>query len=58
VTAKPSPPASPTGKVGPGSIHAISSDALMAGRRVIIIRHGRLEYRLQVTGTGKLILTK
>jgi hemin uptake protein HemP len=36
----------------------VSSDELLAGQRMIIIRHGREEYRLQVTGTGKLILTK
>ena len=30
----------------------------MAGRRVIVIRHGAEEYRLRITGAGKLILTK
>lgn len=30
----------------------------MAGQRMILIRHGSDEYRLQVTGSGKLILTK
>jgi hemin uptake protein HemP len=30
----------------------------MAGQRMIIIRHGNDEYRLQVTNAGKLILTK
>jgi hemin uptake protein HemP len=30
----------------------------LAGQRIIIIRHGKEEYRLQVTGTGKLILPK
>ena len=29
----------------------------MAGQRMILIRHGNEEYRLQVTGSGKLILT-
>ena len=42
----------------PGVTRSISSDELLAGQRLIIIRHGREEYRLQVTGTGKLILTK
>ena len=42
----------------PDVTRSISSDELLAGQRLIIIRHGREEYRLQVTGTGKLILTK
>jgi hemin uptake protein HemP len=37
---------------------AISSDDLMAGERVIIIRHGKEEYRLRITASDKLILTK
>jgi hemin uptake protein HemP len=37
---------------------AISSHDLMAGERVIIIRHGKDEYRLRVTASNKLILTK
>jgi len=36
----------------------IASDQLMKGQREIIIQHGREEYRLRVTATGKLILTK
>jgi hemin uptake protein HemP len=36
----------------------IASDDLMAGERVIIIRHGKDEYRLRVTASDKLILTK
>lgn len=35
----------------------ISSRDLMAGERVIIIRHDRDEYRLRITASGKLILT-
>jgi hemin uptake protein HemP len=42
----------------PDVTRSISSDELLAGQRMVIIRHGREEYRLQVTGTGKLILTK
>jgi len=42
----------------PDVTRSISSDELLAGQRMIIIRHGREEYRLQLTGTGKLILTK
>lgn len=30
----------------------------MAGQRVVIIQHGEQEYRLQITRSGKLILTK
>ncbi len=30
----------------------------MQGERVVVIVHRREEYRLQVTATGKLILTK
>jgi hemin uptake protein HemP len=36
----------------------ISSHDLMGGESVIIIRHGEDEYRLRVTASGKLILTK
>jgi hemin uptake protein HemP len=42
----------------PDGTRSITSDELLAGQPMIIIRHGREEYRLQVTGTGKLILTK
>jgi hemin uptake protein HemP len=41
-----------------GVVRSITSEALMAGQRMILIRHGNDEYRLQVTGAGKLILTK
>ena len=30
----------------------------MAGETVIIIQHGKDEYRLRLTASGKLILTK
>ena len=36
----------------------ISSHQLMAGERVIVVRHGDDEYRLRITAAGKLILTK
>jgi hemin uptake protein HemP len=52
------PPDSSDGTGRPDVIRSIASDELLAGQRMIIIRHGREEYRLQVTGTGKLILTK
>jgi len=37
---------------------AVSSSDLLAGRRVLVIRHGPEEYRLQVTRSGRLLLTK
>ncbi|MBI1243808.1 MAG: hemin uptake protein HemP [Alphaproteobacteria bacterium] len=37
---------------------AIDSHTLFAGRSEIIIRHETNEYRLRITGSGKLILTK
>ena len=40
------------------SVPKIASDQLMKGNREIIIQHGPEEYRLRITATGKLILTK
>ena len=37
---------------------SITSKDLLAGEHVIIIRHGQEEYRLRLTASGKLILTK
>jgi len=37
---------------------AILSRDLLGGERLVIIRHEREDYRLQVTAAGKLILTK
>ena len=37
---------------------SIDSGQLMAGRRELIIRHGASTYRLRVTASEKLILTK
>jgi hemin uptake protein HemP len=37
---------------------SIASQDLMGGERVILIRHGEEEYRLRLTASGKLILTK
>ncbi|HEY2617509.1 MAG TPA: hemin uptake protein HemP [Acetobacteraceae bacterium] len=39
-------------------LRTVSSRELMAGERVIIVRHGNDEYRLRITAAGKLILTK
>jgi hemin uptake protein HemP len=36
----------------------VDSIALMGGRRELIIRHGEETYRLRVTASNKLILTK
>jgi hemin uptake protein HemP len=36
----------------------LRSSELFAGARVLTILHGQDEYRLQITATGKLILTK
>ena len=36
----------------------ISSSELFHGQRYIVIVHGSEEYRLHITKTGKLILTK
>jgi len=37
---------------------SVDSSQLMAGRRELIIRHGASTYRLRVTASEKLILTK
>jgi len=37
---------------------SIESSQLMAGRRELLIRHGTSTYRLRVTASEKLILTK
>ncbi len=42
----------------PSSPARISTERLMGGRREIVLQHGLDEYRLRVTSSGKLILTK
>ncbi|NDH63963.1 MAG: hemin uptake protein HemP [Alphaproteobacteria bacterium] len=37
---------------------SVDSKTLMGGRRELIIRHGADAYRLRVTASNKLILTK
>jgi hemin uptake protein HemP len=55
----PNRPAGPSNRLlGSTVVRSITSEALMGGQRMILIRHGSDEYRLQVTGSGKLILTK
>jgi hemin uptake protein HemP len=36
----------------------VSSSDLVAGRKQLIIQHGREQYRLLLTSSNKLILTK
>ncbi|TAJ91328.1 MAG: hemin uptake protein HemP [Reyranella sp.] len=40
------------------SIPAVESAALLQGRRELMIRHGAELYRLRLTASNKLILTK
>jgi len=42
----------------PPQLRMVDSHDVMAGQRLILIRHGTEQYRLQVTRKGKLILTK
>lgn len=42
----------------PTGLQALSSDALMQGRKTVAISHNGTVYRLQATRQGKLILTK
>jgi len=52
-------PDQPLGRTqAPGEVRAVTSDELLRGQRVLVILHRQNEYRLQVTATGKLILTK
>jgi hemin uptake protein HemP len=44
----------PPGKV----LRTISSRDLFGGEKLVIIRHEQEDYRLQMTASGKLILTK
>ena len=41
-----------------GQAPAVSSRELLAGSRQLIIHHGREQYRLLLTSSNKLILTK
>ena len=38
--------------------HTVESAALMCGTKELIILHRDQTYRLQITGAGKLLLTK
>ena len=51
--------AAPAARSGaPARPPRLSTAILMAGRREIVLQHGLEEYRLRITSTGKLILTK
>lgn len=41
-----------------GKTPVITSEALFAGSRELVIKHAGDEYRLRLTNQGKLILTK
>jgi hemin uptake protein HemP len=41
-----------------GQAPTVSSLELLAGRKQLIIQHGREQYRLLLTNSNKLILTK
>ena len=41
-----------------GHVPTVSSLELLAGRKQLIIQHGREQYRLLLTNSNKLILTK
>jgi hemin uptake protein HemP len=41
-----------------GKLVTVSSSELLAGRRQVIIQHGPEQYRLRLTNSNKLILTK
>ena len=40
------------------AIRVITSEALLAGKRELVIKHAGHDYRLRLTAQGKLILTK
>jgi len=48
----------PAARAGPGGPRTLRSDELLRGEREVAIVHGDETYRLRLTSTGKLILTK
>jgi hemin uptake protein HemP len=48
----------PTQDTDGGKAPTVSSDQLLAGGRQLVIQHGREQYRLYLTSSNKLILTK
>jgi hemin uptake protein HemP len=57
VDAQPVPRSQDASGIGPRPLR-VSSSELFHGQRQIVIVHGDEEYRLHITKTGKLILTK
>jgi hemin uptake protein HemP len=53
---QPTPPRDGTAAAGEGPDW--SSEAIFQGRREVLIAHGPERYRLRITGSNKLILTK
>lgn len=51
-------PAAETTSRGKPDVPSVESSQLMSGRRELLIRHGASTYRLRVTASEKLILTK
>jgi len=47
-----------TAEPTPAPTPGIDSTALLQGRRELVIRHGAVVYRLRLTASNKLILTK
>jgi hemin uptake protein HemP len=45
-------------RVAPLHMPRVTTDRLMHGYREIVVQHGCVDYRLRITATGKLILTK
>ena len=52
------PPRDARADMADGLPPSVDSRELLAGRRELIIRHGEETYRLRVTASNKLILTK
>jgi hemin uptake protein HemP len=59
-TAKMTPPdlEQRTDKPDQAKLATVSSSDLLAGNRQVIIQHGQEQYRLRLTNSNKLILTK
>ena len=45
-------------RVRAGKVRRLLADALFGAARELVIEHGSEEYRLRITQSGKLILTK
>jgi hemin uptake protein HemP len=58
MTDSPAPAPPPPAKPNCSEPVSVSSEELLGGKRQIVIRHGRERYRLILTSSNKLILTK